>query len=395
MPSAKKPDAVPIAKCSTGTDAEKGWHRKMEYREGEPFDSFDKSGAESDVQRDLSDRKKLILRAIVDAYISGGEPIGSKYLTRDGRISYSSATVRNEMAELEDMGYLVQPHTSAGRVPSERGYRFYVDTLMESYRMTAGELMELNRLAMARVAEMDKILDRASKLMSMMTGYASISARPAHGVSSVLQFRTVRLSDDMMLLVMVVESLGRHTAKTAYIPARDVSDTVIAQIEVQLNLCIAGRSVETITLPDIMKLRGGLDALGCGYMTDPIMEAIYSVTESGGEGELHLEGVNHLLRYQEYSDPERLGGFLESLEHKHDILDMVSRGESDGVNVYIGSENGVSSLNQSSLLFKKIKRGDKVVGAIGIIGPCRMKYNKVITMLEHFSRNITDMLDGE
>lgn len=137
---------------------------------------------------DLSERKKLILRAIIDAYISGGEPVGSKYLTQSGQIAFSSATIRNEMAELEEMGYLRQPHTSAGRVPSERGYRFYVDGLMDSYRMTANELSELNQLVRARAAELDKILDRASHLMSMMTNYASLTARPSLSAESVLQF---------------------------------------------------------------------------------------------------------------------------------------------------------------------------------------------------------------
>lgn len=162
---------------------------------------------------DLSERKKLILRAIIDAYISGGEPVGSKYLTQSGQIAFSSATIRNEMAELEEMGYLRQPHTSAGRVPSERGYRFYVDGLMDSYRMTANELSELNQLVRARAAELDKILDRASHLMSMMTNYASLTARPSLSAESVLQFQTLHIDSGTMLLVMVVETGGRHCAK--------------------------------------------------------------------------------------------------------------------------------------------------------------------------------------
>ncbi len=343
----------------------------------------------------LSDRKKLILRAVIDAYISAGEPVGSKFLTQNGQIAFSSATIRNEMAELEDMGYLIQPHTSAGRAPTERGYRFYVDGLMDSYRMTSGELMELNRLVRMRTAELDKILERAGRLMSMMTNYASLTARPALGAASLIQFKTVYLGSDAMLLVMVVETAGRHTAKTAYINAAEFTEDAAGQVEFILNCCMAGRSAESITLPDIIRLRAKLDSIGCGEMTDSIMEAVYSVFEDTGDGELHLEGVNHLLRYQEYSDPEKLGGLLESLEQKNEILETFRRGDGDGVNVYIGSENGVTGMSHSSLIFKKIKRGGKVVGAIGIIGPCRMKYNKVITMLEHFSRGFTEAIDGD
>ena len=343
----------------------------------------------------LSERKKLILRAVIDAYISAGEPVGSKFLTQNGQIAFSSATIRNEMAELEDMGYLVQPQTSAGRAPTERGYRFYVDGLMDSYRMTSGELMELNRLVRMRTAELDKILERAGKLMSMMTNYASLTARPAFGAASVIQFKTVYLGSDVMLLVIVVETAGRHTAKTAYINsnAAELTEEAAGQVEFILNCCMAGRSAESVTLPDIIRLRAKLDSVGCGEMTDSIMEALYSVLEDTGDGELHFEGVNHLLRYQEYSDPERLGGLLESLEQKNEILETFRRGDGEGVNVYIGSENGVTGMSQSSLIFKKIKRRGRVVGAIGIIGPCRMKYNKVITMLEHFSKGFTEAID--
>lgn len=137
-----------------------------------------------------------------------------------------------------------------------------------------------------------------------------------------------------------------------------------------------------------------LAAFGCGDITDRIMEAVYSVLGEE-DGELRLEGVNHLLQYQEYADPEKLGGLLESLEQKNDILDMVKRGENEGINIYIGSENGLSSMRQSSLIFKKIMRGGRTVGAIGVIGPCRMKYNRVIAMIEQFSRNISGMIDGD
>ena len=343
----------------------------------------------------LSDRKKLILRAVVDAYVTGGEPVGSKFLLSSTGIGYSSATIRNEMAELEEMGYLIQPHTSAGRVPSDRGYRFYVDSLMESYRMTASELAELQKLVRAREAKMDKILDRAARLMGSMTNYAAITATPAQGVGSVLQFRTVMISDGMMLLVMVVESGGRHSARTAYVDAPGVSAEDAARIESVLNRHIAGVPIDSITLPQIMRLRAGLDSFGCGGMVDGIMESIYGVVGEDEGEEIHLDGINHLLSYKEYSDPEKLGGLLESIEDGGEILDIVRRGENEGVNVYIGSESGAPGMQQSSLVFKKIVRGGRVIGAIGVIGPRRMKYNRVISMLDYLSKGMSGMLGAE
>lgn len=228
----------------------------------------------------------------------------------------------------------------------------------------------------------------------MMTNYASLTARPSLSAEAVLHFQALHIDSSTMLLVMVVETGGRHCAKTVYISAPGITEEAVMQIEICLNEEISGRAVDSITLSDIIRLRMRLATFGCGDITDRIMDAVYSVLGEE-DGELHLEGVNHLLRYQEYSDLEKLGGLLESLEQKSDILDMVKRGENEGINVYIGSENGLNSLNQSSLIFKKIMRGGRTIGAIGVIGPCRMKYNRVIAMIEQFSRNISGMIDGD
>lgn len=344
----------------------------------------------------LSERKKQILRAVVDAYISAGEPVGSKYLTQDAGIAFSSATVRNEMSELEEMGYLEQPHTSSGRIPSERGYRFYVDSLMDSYRMTAAELAELNRLAKMRVAKMDRLLSSAGKLMSAMTNYTSLTACPASRNKTVEQFRTVVLSADILLLIMVVKTGGVNSAETAYVPAPGITAEGAAIVEQSLNVLVSSLDAGRITLPIIMELRDRIDMCGCFGLSSRVVSAVYDVLNDNDVGELRFEGVNLLLRYPEYSDPTRLGGLLESLERKNELLSIISENDSDGVRVYIGSENGLDNMRSSSLIFKKIRLKNNVdAGVIGVVGPCRMKYNKVITMLEQFSKQLSDLMSDD
>ena len=152
---------------------------------------------------ELSERKKLILKAIVDAHIADGEPVGSKYLMENKQIPCSSATIRNEMAELEAMGYLEQPHTSAGRVPSERGYRFYVDSLVEHYAMTAREIYQINELLQAKMAELDQILLTASKVASNLTNYTAMAIKPKSSRAAIRRFDAVYMDEKSFILVLV------------------------------------------------------------------------------------------------------------------------------------------------------------------------------------------------
>ena len=160
----------------------------------------------------LSERKKMILKAIIDAHIENGEPVGSKYLTQGGRFSYSSATIRNEMAELEEMGYLDKPHTSAGRIPSELGYRFYVDTLVSQYDSKTREAGELKKMLSVKMSEIDKILDNATKVASAMTNYTALSLRPRPSSIAIKKYEAVYLDSRSYLIVMIAQ--GTESVKT-------------------------------------------------------------------------------------------------------------------------------------------------------------------------------------
>ena len=339
-------------------------------------------------EQGLSDRKKLILKAIVEAHIQDGEPVGSKYLTESRMLSCSSATIRNEMAELETLGYLEQPHTSAGRIPSKQGYRFYVDSLIEHYAMTTGEIAQINDLLRAKMGELDQILLAASNLASNLTNYTGIAIKPRIRAVSITKFETIYLEPDHYILVAITST---GAVKSKHVRGDVVATpAAIARLAVALNENLTGLSADEITLPIIMRIESlmGADA----PLVGPLVKTVYRLLSEVTEGEMRVSGIDRLLQYPEYSDVGQLQELLGTLEKKEDILDLVSRTENDGINVLIGSESEVKVMNNSALVFKPIVQNGKTVGAIGILGPRRMDYAKVLATLEGLSGNIADMI---
>lgn len=340
------------------------------------------------VGRELSERKKQILKAIVDAHIEGGEPVGSKFLMQSKQITCSSATIRNEMAELEEMGYLEQPHTSAGRVPSVLGYRFYVDSLLEHYAMTSREVDEINNILKVKMNELDQILLAASKLASKLTNYTGLAIKPRSSSVKIQKIETIFI-DAYNFLLVVVASTG--AVKTKYVKLdRTVSEDTVAHFGACLNSALAGLSLENITLPIIMEIESKMG--GDAGMVNPIIKTIYEVMNELDDGELRLSGLSHLTQYPEYADVGQLGELMSTFENKEEILNLVSDATEDKVNVYLGSESAVQVMNQSALIFKPIKQSGKTVGAIGVIGPLRMDYAKVLATVESLCGNIADLI---
>jgi len=336
----------------------------------------------------LSERKKQILKAIVDAHIEGGGPVGSKYILQNQQLSCSSATIRNEMAELEEMGYLEQPHASAGRVPSELGYRFYVDSLIEHYAMTTNEIAQINNLLKAKMGELDQILLAASNLASNLTNYTSFAIKPRVQSVSISKFETIYLESDHFILVAV---LSTGSVKSKHIRCEAlVTQALVARLATALNENLIGLSAEQITLPIIMNTEAKMG--GDAWIVGQVIKVIYGLLSELDEGEMRISGIDRLLQYPEYSDVSQLQELLGTLEKKEDILNLVSKTENDDINVVIGSESEVKVMNNSALVFKPIVQDGRTVGAIGVLGPRRMDYAKVLATLEGLSGNIADMI---
>ena len=337
----------------------------------------------------ISKRKQLILKAIIDAHIADGEPVGSKYLARDDRLACSSATIRNEMAELEALGFLEQPHTSAGRVPSQLGYRFYVDSLLRRYHMTAEEIGQINATLRRKVRELDQILAEATRLASRFTNYTGISVRPRVGRTTVDRFEGIYLDPRSFLLVMMLPSgeVRTKTIKTVF----PISRETVAELALAFNELLVGREADAFSLPVIFEIERRLGE--AAPLVQPVVRAIYDTLAEDGAGDLQVEGVNRLLQYPEYADREELRSVIDMLERKDHILDVVAASrDSDKVNVYIGSENNVQVMSNSTLIFKTVRSGDRVLGAIGIIGPRRMDYAKVISTIDQLAQGIDHLL---
>ena len=349
--------------------------------------------------RALSKRKMDILRAVIESYIQDGEPVGSRALTGKGAgagagaFPFSSATIRNEMAELEQLGYLTHPHTSAGRIPSEQGYRFYVDSLMRSYEMTAQEIRQIEQTLRQKSAELDALLRQAGKVVSRLTGYPSISLRGRGSGRTVLRFSLTPVDDESFLLVMVIT---KNIAKTRFIrcPFR-LPKEALRRLEEVLNYCLAGKDISSLTFSGILEMESLLGEYG--VLVSPLMRQIYDALSGNEEtGEMQLSGMENLLHYQEFTDYARLRemfGILDGSEEQ--LLELVSGASPGEVRVYIGKENRLDAMRGSSLVLKTISAGGKAVGAIGVIGPCRMNYAKVISTVNYLSDDIAKVIDPD
>lgn len=339
----------------------------------------------------LSERKKQILKAIVEAHIDGGEPVGSKYILQNTLMSCSSATIRNEMAELEQMGYLVQPHTSAGRVPSEAGYRFYVDSLVEQYARTTHEVVQINRVLKAKMSEIDQILETASRLASSMTNYTGIAIKPRASSVTMSKFELVSIDENHFAMVMITSTGAVKTKRVT--TDSPIPENALARLSELMNLLLCGIGADMITLPIIMEMENEMGE--SAFLVNPAVKCVWEVMNELDGGELRFSGLNHLLKYPEYSDTAQLGQLLGTLENQDEILDLVSDAEGDDINVVIGSESPVKVMNNSALVFKPIKRNGRTVGVIGVLGPRRMNYRQVLQTIDEIGGSISSMFDEE
>ena len=343
-------------------------------------------------EKELSARKRLILQAIVESHIQYGEPVGSKSLMANQQLNCSSATIRNEMAELESMGLLEQPHTSAGRVPTELGYRFYVDSLAEQYRITAMEIEQINRTLKSKIGALDQILEDASRLISHFTNYTAVAIKPKSSSATIVRFEAAYVSDRSFVLVMVFAD-GTVKTKTIYVPI-SLSTEALSRFTDLFNVGFTGLTAPQIAYARIVEAERILGYLA--PLVHPAVKAIYEAMSEMDGGDLKIDGVNHLLEYPEYSDMAQLKEMLDLFEHKENLLRLVSTGEERGdLQVHIGSENAIDAMSNSTFIYRTVRRGGKVVGAVGVIGPCRMDYSRVIALLNHLSDGITDVIDDK
>ena len=292
------------------------------------------------------------------------------------------------MAELKSLGYLEQPHTSAGSVPTEAGYRFYVNQLLDRYQMTRQEIREMSLGLTKKLNELDQILAEASRMASMFTNYPSIAAKPKAVGATVTQFETMYIDSSTFALVMLFPG---GTVKTKRIrttfPLTREELTTLTDL---LNRDIAGHTSDEISLPVILSIE---DAMGVAApVVNPLIKLIYETMQEYHAGDLRVEGANRLLGIPDYSDLGEVRSLLHLFEQKDDLLDVISDDTSDDIHVRIGHETAMSGMEGSSIVWRTIRSGDRVLGAIGVIGPRRMDYGKVISVINNLALGIDNLL---
>ena len=338
------------------------------------------------MERELTERQKMILKAVIDAHVESGEPVGSKLLAKELPVSLSSATIRNVMSELEKLGYLEQPHTSAGRVPSGKGYRLYVNSLMHGYSLTNAERAELDSTASVQLISMDNLLKGAAETVSRITDYTALAVKPRHRRVLVMNYKLLPMNDYGVLMVMQT-SIG--VVKTRFVEMGfKVSEDMAFKLETALNEHLTAVSVEDVTPTLVAEMEKELSVLA--PLLIPVMRAFMEEIGTLNGGELRIEGVNKMLKYPEYSNLESIKGLLGVLEKKDYILNVVSASQNDSVNVYISPEGENDQMKGTSLVFKTVTENNLPVAAIGVIGPCRMDYPKVISTVDY----LTDKIKG-
>lgn len=341
---------------------------------------------------ELSERKKEILKAVVEIYIESGGAVGSKMISEREGLNISSATVRNELAELTDMGYLIQPHTSAGRIPSEQAYRFYVDYLMMSYNETNAQIADLDKMMKIKSAQLEKIIDDAGKLAGTLTNLPAIAVISGKRKLSVKKFSLMQNDGYSFIVLMLI---AKNTVRSRTINTTvELDEASVTKIQDVLNKTLTGISPSEITFYELMKIEDMLGELS--FLASPIIKSVCEALEENPQSTVNIDGVDRLLEYPEFTDTESLRSMLGLLSRKEDIIETVESSDKSGVNVYIGSENSlVGGSGSSSMVFKTITVGGVAVGAIGIIGPCRMDYHKVIATVDQLSDAIAKMFETQ
>ncbi len=324
----------------------------------------------------LDSRKTTILKAIIKTYLETGEPVGSRTISKYTDLNLSSATIRNEMSDLEELGYIVQPHTSAGRIPSDKGYRFYVDSLMSERDR---EVKSMQEFVIEHTERMEKVLKQVVKILADNTNYATMITAPAYKQGK-LKFIQLSIVDEAQMLAVIV--LEGNIVKNKIIEITEsITNEELLKLNLLLNTSLNGLTINEINLASITKLKDQ-----AGIYSDLVSRVLDAIAESIGEDEdlqVYTSGATNIFRYPELSDSARASELISAFEEKNDLASLVTENMSDetGIQVYIGEESPIEKMKDCSVVTATYELGEGMKGTIGIIGPKRMDYENVVDNL--------------
>ncbi|WP_274651947.1 heat-inducible transcriptional repressor HrcA [Paenibacillus humicola] len=335
----------------------------------------------------LTERQRMILNAIVDDYIRSAEPVGSRSISKRGDVAYSAATIRNEMADLEELGFLEQPHTSAGRIPSIKGYRYYVDHLVKLGEVTERDLQTIRSFFAEKMNQLEHIIQHAAMILSNMTNYTSIVLGPETFTNTLKHFQLVPISEDAAVAIIVTNT-GHVENRTVTIPP-DIGMSDMERAANILNKKLADVPIARLKSKLYSEVGRELGRYidGCEHLLDMLGDAL------SGEDEhrVFLSGTTNMLKQPEFKDVEKVKTLLDLLEETPTLMRMFASVPS-GIQVRIGTENEHDAIASCSVITATYSIDGQSLGTIGILGPTRMDYGKVISLLDVLSKDMAVLL---
>lgn len=341
---------------------------------------------------ELDERKQRILDAIIRNYLETGEPVGSRTISKYTDLNLSSATIRNEMSDLEEMGFILQPHTSAGRIPSDQGYRYYVDRMMEreeAIQEKEKELQKKEEFLVERVDRLEVLLQNMAKTLADNTNYAAMVSAPQYRNDRLKFIQLTSVDANMLLCVVVTEGKGIRNSMIQL--PEPLDSEAILKLNILLNSTLAGLNLEQINLGMISEMAA--QAGKQGDVVRKVVEAVGdAILQDGDELKIYTSGATNIFRYPELQDQEKARALIQTLEEKKLLTTLVNDQNQDqgGIQVYIGNETPIQSMKDCSVVTATYELEDGVTGTIGIIGPKRMDYEKVVEDL----RTVKNQLDA-
>lgn len=335
----------------------------------------------------IDKRKIQILEAIINDYINTGEPVGSRTIAKRYDLGVGSATIRNEMSDLEDMGYLEQPHTSAGRIPSSKGYRLYVDSLMQKARLSEEEQIQIKKYIIdSAMLEVDKIVKQASALLSELTNLTCVVQTPSVMKSYIKSVQLLRVDDNNLISVIVTDSgvIKNHRIKTNKIPSMEE----LQIINKVINKRLINLTIQDINLEVINNLKD--DLMGYDDLFNSIVPVLYETLKEDNSSEIFMEGTTNIFNYPEYNNIDNAKEILNLLYNKDYVVELLA--PKGGLSIKIGDENYIPEAKNCSVISAEYSLGDRTMGTIGLIGPRRINYSRVIAIMAQVMKELNDAL---
>ena len=338
----------------------------------------------------MDERKQQILLAIIKDYIDTAEPVGSRTISRRYKLGVSAATIRNEMADLEDMGFIEQPHTSAGRIPSNLGYRYYVDCLMQREQLTEEEEGAIRSGYEDKVREVGEVLNRTGRLLANLTNYTALVQTPHMSISTVKHIQLVLMASGQAMIIVVMDT-GAVNHQIVSIP-ENITQQDLDQISSVLNAKLQGRTMGSIRLTLIKEIY--FELAKHRNILDLAIELMQDKITSVKEDKIYLEGVFNILNQPEFHNVDKVKVLLSLLEQEDKVKDILKQpNQGLGVTIKIGSENSQQEIQDCSMITATYQIGNRILGTIGVLGPTRMDYARVVTVVDSMSRNLSQTLE--